>query len=108
MTTYRLKLYLSGRTPETDRTIDKLRAIMVEYHDDYELEIIDVLSDPQRAEDDRILATPTLVRELPQPIRRLIGDLSDAQGVLLGLELEPAAAGGGAGDAASHGDAGER
>lgn len=108
MTTYRLKLYLSGRTPETDRTIDKLRAIMADYHDDYELEIIDVLSDPQRAEDDRILATPTLVRELPQPLRRLIGDLSDTQGVLLGLEIEPTATGGGVDDIAPHGDPGVR
>jgi circadian clock protein KaiB len=53
----------------------------------YELEIIDVLKDPQLAEDDKILATPTLIKQLPPPLRRVIGDLSDKEKVLLGLEL---------------------
>ena len=54
----------------------------------YKLEIIDVLEHPQRAEDDRILATPTLIKQLPPPLRRVIGDLSDKDKVLLGLEVQ--------------------
>jgi circadian clock protein KaiB len=53
----------------------------------YELEIIDVLEHPQRAEDEKILATPTLIKQLPPPLRRVIGDLSDKSKVLLGLEV---------------------
>jgi circadian clock protein KaiB len=55
----------------------------------YQLEIIDVLEHPQRAEDDKILATPTLIKQLPPPLRRVIGDLSDKEKVLLGLEVRP-------------------
>jgi circadian clock protein KaiB len=55
----------------------------------YELEIVDVLENPQRAEDERILATPTLIKQLPPPLRRVIGDLSDKDKVLLGLEVRP-------------------
>ena len=53
----------------------------------YELEIIDVLAHPEKAEQDKILATPTLIKQLPPPLRRVIGDLSDSEKVLLGLEL---------------------
>jgi circadian clock protein KaiB len=55
----------------------------------YELQIIDVLLDPQLAEDEKILATPTLIKQLPPPLRRVIGDLSDKDKVLLGLEVQP-------------------
>jgi circadian clock protein KaiB len=55
----------------------------------YELEIIDVLENPQLAENDRILATPTLIKQLPPPLRRVVGDLSDKDKVLLGLEVQP-------------------
>lgn len=58
-----------------------------ELNGQYELEIIDVLEHPQRAEDDKILATPTLIKQLPPPLRRVIGDLSDKEKVLLGLEV---------------------
>ena len=54
----------------------------------YELEIIDVLENPQRAEEEKILATPTLIKQLPLPLRRVIGDLSDKEKVLLGLEVQ--------------------
>lgn len=60
-----------------------------ELHGKYELEIIDVLEHPQVAEDDKILATPTLIKQLPPPLRRVIGDLSDTDKVLLGLEVQP-------------------
>ena len=62
-------------------------------HGAYELEIIDVLEHPQVAEDERILATPTLIKQLPPPLRRVIGDLSDTEKVLLGLEARPNASG---------------
>lgn len=55
----------------------------------YELQIIDVLENPQLAEDEKILATPTLIKQLPPPLRRVIGDLSDTDKVLLGLEVQP-------------------
>jgi circadian clock protein KaiB len=60
-----------------------------ELHGQYELEIIDVLKNPQLAEDEKILATPTLIKQLPPPLRRVIGDLSDKEKVLLGLEVRP-------------------
>ena len=56
----------------------------------YELQVIDVLEQPQLAEDERVLATPTLIKQLPPPLRRVIGDLSDKDKVLLGLEVRPA------------------
>lgn len=57
--------------------------------DAYEIEIIDILEHPKLAEDERILATPTLIKQLPPPLRRVIGDLSDREKVLLGLDLRP-------------------
>ena len=60
---------------------------------EYELEIIDVLEQPEAAETDRILATPTLIKQLPPPLRRVIGDLSDRDKVLLGLEVRPTGGG---------------
>ena len=90
MDKYRLKLYVTGRTPRSQKAIDNLEQILAEGFDDrYELEVIDVLEDPQQAEANKVLATPTLVRELPPPLRRVIGDLSDRHQVLLGLDLEP-------------------
>ena len=72
----------------TRRAITNLRRICEkELGTDYELVIIDVLERPQVAEDEKILATPTLIKELPLPVRRIIGDLSDTKQVLLGLEL---------------------
>jgi circadian clock protein KaiB len=85
-----LKLYVAGKTPRTDLAIANLRRICEEdLKGEYELQIIDVLEHPQKAEDDRVLATPTLIKQLPPPLRRVIGDLSDKQKVLLGLEVHP-------------------
>ena len=90
MSRYRLKLYLTGRTPRSQQAIDNLRGLMEEqFAEQYELEVIDVLEHPQLAEDDKILATPTVVRELPEPVRRVVGDLSSRDQVLLGLDLSP-------------------
>jgi circadian clock protein KaiB len=85
-----LKLYVTGATPRAKLAIANLRRICEqELQGDYELQIIDVLEQPQLAEDERILATPTLIKQLPPPLRRVIGDLSDSEKVLLGLELRP-------------------
>jgi circadian clock protein KaiB len=85
---YILKLYVTGQTPRTQRAIANLRRLCEEELDEcYELLVIDVLDHPQLAEDERILATPTLIKQLPPPLRRVIGDLSDKDKVLLGLDL---------------------
>ena len=85
---YLLKLYVSGSSARTENTIKILRQLCEEeLQGRYHLTVIDVLQQPQLAEDDKILATPTLVKELPEPLRRLIGDLSDKEKVLLGLDL---------------------
>lgn len=85
---YLLKLYVTGTSPRAEVAIANLRRICEqELSGQYQLEIIDVLEQPQVAEDDRILATPTLIKQLPPPLRRVIGDLSDKEKVLLGLEV---------------------
>jgi circadian clock protein KaiB len=90
MDKYVIKLYVTGQTPRSQRAIDNLRRICdEELHGKYNLAVIDVLERPQLAEDEKILATPTVVKELPPPIRRIIGDLSDTERVLLGLDLHP-------------------
>ncbi|OWK44525.1 circadian clock protein KaiB [Fimbriiglobus ruber] len=90
MNKYVLKLYVTGQTSRAQRAITNLQRICgEELGGQYELVVIDVLERPQLAEDEKILATPTVVKELPAPIRRLIGDLSDSEKVLLGLDLRP-------------------
>lgn len=90
MSGYVLKLYVTGNTPRSERTLANLRKICEEELDcGYEIEVIDILENPQLAENERILATPTLIKELPPPIRRIIGDLSDRDKVLLGLDILP-------------------
>jgi circadian clock protein KaiB len=83
-----LTLYVTGQTPRSQRAIASLKELCErELRNRYELTVVDVLEHPQLAEDQKILATPTVVKELPPPIRRIIGDLSDAERVLLGLDL---------------------
>lgn len=84
-----LRLYITGQTSRSEKAIANLRRIMVAegLESAYELEIIDVLDRPDLAEEERILATPTLIRRLPPPLRRVIGDLSDWELVALGLDL---------------------
>lgn len=85
-----IKLYVTGRTPQAEAAIRNLKNICdEELQSQYQLEVIDVLERPQLAEDERILATPTLIKELPPPMRRIIGDLSDRERVLLGLDILP-------------------
>lgn len=88
MTKYKLRLYVTGRTPQSQRAIDNLRAICELEVRNFELEVIDVLEHPGLAENEKILATPTLVKRLPEPVRKIIGDLSDREKVLLGLDLQ--------------------
>lgn len=88
MTEHLLKLYVTGQTSRSQRAIANLRRICEEeLAGQYEIQVIDVLERPQQAEDAKILATPTVIKELPAPIRRIIGDLTDSERVLLGLNL---------------------
>ena len=90
---YLLRLFVTGASSRTSVAIANLRRICEqELEGQYELEIIDVLEHPDLAEDEKILATPTLIKSLPLPLRRVIGDLSDREKVLLGLEVQPARA----------------
>jgi circadian clock protein KaiB len=90
LSTYLLRLFVTGASPRTAVAIANLRRICdQELPGQYDLEIIDVLEFPELAEDERILATPTLIKSLPLPLRRVIGDLSDTEKVLLGLETRP-------------------
>jgi circadian clock protein KaiB len=87
---YLLRLFVTGASARTATAIANLRRICEEeLKGSYELEIIDVQEQPALAEDERILATPTLIKSLPLPLRRVIGDLSDKDKVLLGLQLRP-------------------
>ena len=86
--TYILKLYVAGNTPNSMRALKTLKEILeTEFQGVYALKVIDVLKNPQLAEEDKILATPTLAKILPPPVRRIIGDLSDREKVLIGLDL---------------------
>jgi len=86
--TYVLKLYVAGNTPESTRALRTLKQILEsEFKGVYALKVIDVLKNPQLAEEDKILATPTLAKVLPPPVRKIIGDLSDREKVLIGLDL---------------------
>lgn len=87
---FNLRLYVAGLSPKSIRAIENLRQIC-ETHlaGRYRVEVIDLLVNPKLARGDEIVAVPTLVRTLPQPIRTIIGDLSDADRVLVGLQLRP-------------------
>jgi len=85
---YVLKLYVTGQTPNSVRAITNLKKILSEeFKGIYELRVIDVIKNPQLAEEEKILATPMLSRVLPLPIKRIIGDLSEKDKVLLGLDI---------------------
>jgi circadian clock protein KaiB len=87
---YQLKLYLVGTTRSSAKAIEELKALLEEkFKGQYYLEVIDVLKNPQLAESDNILATPTVIKSEPEPVRRIIGDLSDSDKVLLGLNMVP-------------------
>lgn len=85
---WNLRLYVAGQTPRSLAAIRNLRTICEEHlKDGYRIEVIDLLKSPQLAMGDQILALPTLVRRLPEPLKRIIGDLSNIEQVLVGLDL---------------------
>lgn len=86
--TYILKLYVAGNTPRSVKALRTLNSILEkDFEGEYALQVIDVRKNPQLAEEDKILATPTLTKILPPPVRKIIGDLSDREQVLIGLDL---------------------
>ena len=85
-----LRLYAAGMTPQSTRAIENVRAICDKHlKDRYELTVIDIYQEPDRAREEQVVAAPTLVKTYPLPLRRLIGDLSDRKRVLLALGIEP-------------------
>jgi circadian clock protein KaiB len=87
---YNLRLYVAGQTPKSLTAIANLKGICEDHlAGRYTIEVVDLLKNPQLAEGDQILAVPTLVRRLPPPIKRVIGNLSDTERVLVGLDIRP-------------------
>jgi circadian clock protein KaiB len=87
-----LRLYVAGPTPRAVRALENLKRICEEHMaGQYRIEVIDLLRTPQLAKGDQIVAVPTLVRKLPEPVRKIIGDLSNTEKVLVGLDLRPRA-----------------
>lgn len=87
---WNLRLYVAGQTPRSITAFQNLKNICEEYlKGKYHIEVIDLMENPTLARGDQILAVPTLVRKLPQPIRKIIGDLSNTERVLVGLDIQP-------------------
>lgn len=85
---YHLRLYVAGQSPKSVRAVENLRRVCEEHLTGrYEIELVDLAENPQLARSDEIIAVPTLIRKLPEPVRRIIGDLSDTEKVLVGLQL---------------------
>ena len=88
--TWELRLYIAGQTPKSVLAIENINKYCKEYlQGQYSIEVIDLLKNPQLAEGDQIFAIPTLVRKVPQPLRKIIGDLSNKERVLVGLNIRP-------------------
>ena len=85
---YILRLYITGMTPQSVRAIDNVKKICEEHlHGRYELEVVDLYQQPQLAKGEQIIAAPTLIKKLPLPLRRIIGDMSKTERLLVGLDL---------------------
>jgi circadian clock protein KaiB len=85
---YVLRLYIAGQTPRSLLAVRNLKAICEQHLSNrYQLEVIDLHQQPQLAEGDQIIAVPTLIKQLPEPMRRIIGDLSNTEKVIVGLDL---------------------
>ena len=92
---WNLRLYVAGQTPKSLTAFANLKRLCEErLQGRYTIEVVDLLKTPQLAKDDQILAIPTVIRKLPSPIRRIIGDLSNHDRVLIGLDLQPRTIGG--------------
>jgi circadian clock protein KaiB len=87
---YVLRLYVTGMTPKSTQAIANVQKLCEKYLEGYyELEVIDIYQQPKLAKGEEIIATPTLIKKLPLPLRRLIGDMSDTQRFLIGIDLKP-------------------
>lgn len=85
---WQLRLYIAGKTPKSVAAFTNLKKLCEEHlAGKYEIEVVDLLENPQLARGDEIIAIPTLVRKLPEPMRKIIGDLSDTERTLVGLQL---------------------
>ena len=87
---WNLRLYTAGQSPKSLAALDNLKR-MCEQHlpGRYTIEVVDLLKNPRLAKDDQIVAIPTLVRKLPEPLRRMVGDLSDTERALVGMQIKP-------------------
>lgn len=91
---WELRLYVAGQTPKSILALNNITKYCKEHlKGQYSIEIIDLLKNPQLAEGDQIFAIPTLVRKVPEPIRKIIGDLSNEERVLVGLNIQPVSSG---------------
>jgi circadian clock protein KaiB len=96
---YVLRLYVTGSTPRSTRAIQSIRALCEEHLSGrYDLEVIDIHQQPVLARGEQIIAAPTLIKKLPAPLRKMVGDLSNAERVLMGLDLQPKDGDGDGGD----------
>lgn len=87
---WELRLYVAGQTPKSLRAVENLQRLCEEHLPGrYKIEVVDLLKNPRLAKEDEIVAIPTLIRKLPDPIRRVIGDLSNVEKALVGLQLRP-------------------
>jgi circadian clock protein KaiB len=87
---WELRLYVAGQTPKSLAAFSNLKRICEEHlMGQYQIEVIDLMQNPHMAREDQILAIPTLVRKLPEPLRKIIGDLSNKERVLIGLDVRP-------------------
>jgi circadian clock protein KaiB len=85
---YILRLYVTGSTPRSLKAISNLKRVCEEHlHDDYDLQVIDIYKNPDAAREEQIIAAPTLIKGLPAPLRRFVGDLSNTQKLLIGLGI---------------------
>lgn len=85
---WELRLYVAGQTPKSVAAFTNLKKLCEEHlHNQYRIEVIDLLQNPHLAKQDKIVAIPTLIRKLPRPIRQIIGDLSNRDKVLMGLDI---------------------
>lgn len=94
MAKWELRLYIAGNTPKSATALRNLKRYCEEnLKGIYDIEVIDLLKNPQLAEGDQILAIPTLVKKVPEPVRKIIGDLSNEEKVLVGLDIRPSRGG---------------
>ena len=84
---YILRLYVTGSSARSLQAVQNLRKICEEHLPDYDLEVIDIYEDPQAAREEQIIAAPTLVKKLPKPLRKFVGDLSNTKKILVGLDI---------------------